>query len=250
MSSRGKKQTFFLFLKLAFLSMVIFCLSRISWVRGLKGYLERPVLDFQRVLYAGKQKIFGSSEETGKPSAEAGQLAVCLEENEAMRRLLGASLPPAWHFIPAKVLSGFDKLKINVGEKAGVEPGMPVVSRDLLVGRISQVEKYFSLVTLVTDPDSRILVVIRTPGQPGIKGRGILTGLFQEQLLLNDVLVSEVIQEGDWVMTSGEGGWLPDLGIGIILKIETGKEKVFKKATVGPFLDYQDLRHVFVISET
>jgi rod shape-determining protein MreC len=269
--NRGLSALGGLFLGLFLSSLLIFHFSQYSLIKNIRGFWERPVLSFQNVILGIKKRFSTppvffktwqeawlariSLEEKERRLLEtAGELSVCLEENEAMRRLLGAPLPSSWHFIPAKVTAFYQKLKINVGEKAGVEKGMMVISENLLVGRVESVERLSSQVVLVTDPSLKIAVIIREEGQPGIKARGILSGYFQNQMTLSEVLKSENVEPGDLVFTSGEEdsvvgetGWLADLLIGEVKEIEESQEKVFKKGIVSPLIDFQNLRSVFVV---
>lgn len=263
MTKKNHQETFFFFF-LCFLSLVIFYFSQFERAKAVRGYFERPILSFQRSVYRFKGRLGDSlffwkgwrqkAEEKALLEAEirnlslkAGELSVCLEENEEMRRLLGAPLPASWYFIPAKVVGSYQRLKIDVGEKAGVRIGREVVSGGLLVGRIVSVEKHSSQVAAVTDSSLKIPVVVRSPGERGIKAEGILSERAGERLVLKEVLKSEGVEEGDLVFTSGEGDWLPDLLIGEVEVVEEEKGKVFKRALVSSLIDWEGLRYVFVV---
>lgn len=252
------------FIVFSFLSWLFFLTSRLTFFKDLRGFIEQPFLFSQATANTLKQKLSvintfiklgqvswreneSLKRQIKELSLKSSQLGVCLEQNDSMRRLLAAPLPPSWHFIPAKAISFYQKIKINVGEKAGVEKGLTVVSENFLLGRIESTEKFSSVVILATDPSLKIPVVVRASGVAGIKAKGILSGYYQEQMVLEQVLKSEKISQGDFVYTSGEGDWLPDLLIGKIDKIEQGEEKVFQKAWVNSFLDYQNLRYIFVV---
>lgn len=265
MQKKGSK-TLILFLTLTLLSLFFVWLSRFAFIGDFRGFLGRPFLGVERVIFATRQSLLGklvflknwrlhykqrlNLEKQIRVSAiQSGDLAACLEENAAMRRLLGAPLPPSWHFIPAKAIGEYERLKINIGEKAGVKPGLMVISENVLVGKVERVEKYFSLVVLAADPGLKIPVIVRSPQKAGIIGRGILSGYSKEQFVLEELLKSEAIDEGDLVFTSGEGEWLPDLMIGQIEKIEESQGKVFKKAWVASLVDWQNLRNIFVVKD-
>lgn len=265
MKKKGSK-TVFLFLALAFLSLFFVWLSRFAFIKNFRGFLGRPFLGVERVIFATRQSLLGKlvflknwrrnykqkldlEKQVRVLAVQSGDLATCLEENAAMRRLLGASLPPSWHFIPAKAIGEYERLKINIGEKAGVKPGLMVISENVLVGKVERVEKYFSLVVLATDPGLKIPVIVRSPQKEGIKGRGIISGYFKERFVLEELLKSEAITEGDLVFTSGEGEWLPDLIVGQIEKIEESQGKVFKKAWATSLVDWQNLRNIFVVKD-
>ncbi|HUW21640.1 MAG TPA: rod shape-determining protein MreC [Candidatus Bathyarchaeia archaeon] len=271
MSNKDIRKAVKPFLILFLLSLIIMYSTKFALVKKARSLLDRPILFLQRSVFSARQKLGDSlvilrsgqekyqektllEEKTRNLAVTSGQLSVCREESAAMRRLLAAPLPPAWNFIPAKVIGRYQQLKINVGKKAGVESGMVVIADEILVGKIDTAGDYTSSVILVTDSSVKIPVVIRTPGNPGIKARGLINGYFDERLSLSEVLKSEDIKEGDLVFSSGEDkspdseiDWLPDLLIGKIDKVEEGKEKVFKKAWAYSLLDLQNLRYVFVV---
>lgn len=264
MNKKVDQNRLFLFLMLFFLSLLFYYFSRFELVRDVRSFFERPVLLLQREMVVIGQKVLSplnfltsagklnkEKEELEKQLAalavKAGDVTVCLEENESLRKMLAAPLPPSWHFIPAKVIGFFGQVKLNVGEKAGVETGMTVIAENLLVGRVVSVEKYSSLIEVYNNQNLKIPALVRSVGEPGIRAKGIVNGSVGDNLMLEEVLKSEILNEEDLVFSSGEGGWLPDLLIGQIATVEEGKEKVFKKAQIKPFLDINDLRYVFVV---
>ncbi len=252
-----------LFLIYFLLSLLLVYFSRGAFFKKVRGFFEPPVLWGQRVVYSWRQDLelplrawkerktlyeenLKLKEKWRNLAAETGELAACREENEQMRHLLAAPLPANWHFIPGRVIGRFERLKINIGSKAGVSPGMAVVSQNLLVGKVETVEDYSSLLLPLTQAKVKIPVVIR----PGQEASGAARGMVEGQgegLILSEVLQSEGVKEGDLVFTSGEGDWLPDLLIGEVGPLEKGPEKVFQKAPVRYLLDLANLRYLFVV---
>lgn len=264
MQKSNDRKKIFPFFAFLFFSFLLIFLNRFPIFKNFLGRVESPFLSLQSLVFSSKLKlvrsfkIWSSLKEISKKEEElkekidqyeidAGRLAVCLEENEQMRKLLDAPLPPSWSFIPAKVIAGGVRLKINIGQKAGISPGLAVVSANRLVGKINEVNSFSSLVTPVDSPNLKITVVVRREKEKGIKARGLLVGLQEGNLLLKEVLKDEKISIGDLVYTSGEDNWPTDLLIGRIDKITSGKDQVFQEAKVEPSVDYQDLRNVFVV---
>jgi rod shape-determining protein MreC len=263
MDKKDNRRTVFLFLALSFLSLLVFYLSRWSVLISMRSFFERPVVLLQQAVYGVVQRTrdrlsFVRAERSSAGEAafeeqekelllKTGELATCLEENTAMRRLLGAPMPPAWHFIPAKIVGFYKRLKINVGRRAGVREGMMVVSESFLVGRVTTTTAFSSSVALVSDPTLKIPIVMRSPDGARIKGRGVLTGSGEQEMVVSELLKGELVLEGDLVFTSGEGEWLADILIGEVEEIVAGKEKVFQKAFVSSPVDFGALRHVFVV---
>jgi len=180
-------------------------------------------------------------------AVEQNQLSLCQEENEKIKKLLGASLSAKWQFMEAKVIGINEKMKIDKGAKAGLQPGMTVVSENVLLGKIETVVDNESSIQMVYEPNLKIPVVVKRPNQAGVQARGLLTGQYKSKMILDRVLQAEDLQKGDIVTTSGEEGWLPDLVIGQIEEVMPKSAEVYQKAQVSGLLDYQQLRIVFVV---
>lgn len=253
-----------LFLLFLFLSFSLLLLDRTGRIRAVRGLVERPILAIEERLHILKLSSF----EAFKPlsfsqkkeeelmrlegqvrqlSAASAQLSACLEENEAMRRLLRAPLPPEWKFLPAVVVGVSEKMRIDKGKKAGVSEGAMVVFENVLVGKVIRVGEYDSLVQLPTDPSSKIPSLVRRPGEKGIRARGLLIGQFGG-LLLDRVLQEEDVGRGDQILTLGEEGWLPDLVIGQIEEVLPEADGLYQKARASSLVDYKNLRTVFVVT--
>lgn len=228
----------------------------------MRGVIERPILAMESKIYdfkqasdraikplsywrSGERELMRLQGELRQLAVESSQLSVCLEENERMRALLGAPLPPQWKFLSAKVVGMTEKMKIDKGRRDGVREGMMVVSENILVGKVVSVEERSALVQLPTDPASKIPVVVKKPGSLGVQARGLLLPS-KEGLIVDRILQTEDVREGDLVLTEGEG-WLPDLLIGQIQEVLGQEAAIYKQARVSPLIDYETLRIVFVV---
>lgn len=249
---------------LIFSSLLLAFFDRRGWIKPLRNFGEKPFLWAEKKVYflsrfsqqflvyfSSKKKLAEEKEKLEEKlknlAVEQNQLSSCLEENEKMRRLLGAPLPANWKFLPAKVVGISGKMRIDKGEKDKVEEGMMVVAENILVGKISQVMAESSLVDLPKSPGVKIPVIVRRPGGKGIQARGLLLN-FGENLLLDRVLQKEDIQAGDLVVTSGED-WLADLLVGQIEEVLPKSAEIYQKAKVKPLFDYDQLQTVFVVTK-
>lgn len=238
------------FFLLVFSSLLIFADKKI-WLQSPKSIIQRPFI-------WAEERIFAAFQKTKSPPADfeekLRQLAVsqndlnaCREENEKMRKLLGAPLPPKWKFLDAKVIGQVSgQMRINKGEKEGVKKDSNIISENILVGKVVSVGEHDSWVQLVSSPESKIPVVVKRSGSPGVQARGLLLSE-RGNLRLDRVLQSEDIQKGDLVVTSGEAGWLPDLLIGQVVEVLPKTPEVYQKAKVTPLVDYDKLRIVFIV---
>ncbi|GAA0392917.1 rod shape-determining protein MreC [Brevundimonas terrae] len=111
---------------------------------------------------------------------------------------------------------------VNLGTGDGVQAGNPVLSEHGVVGRISGVSGRVSRLVLLTDVSSRIPVMVERTN-----ARAILTGDASRNPRLDYVRGVNMVQAGDRVITSGDGGGFPrGLPIGTVAKSVDGSWRV------------------------
>lgn len=263
MGSESLRKVFPLFLFLILISLFLFLIDNFGWLKGARGVVQRPFLALERPIYSifqysnstikqltdrsQSQQIIELQTQLRQLAIDQNQLATCFEENEHLKKLLGAPLPPKWQFKMARVVGVTEKMRIDLGRRDGVEEGMIVVAENIYVGQVVSVGEKDSQVQLLNDPNSKIPVVIKQPGSAGAHARGLLMGQFGGNLLLDRVLQEEDIRQGDLVVTSGEEGFLPDLVIGQIKEILPSTAEIYQQAIVTPLIDYSSLRFVFLV---
>ncbi len=144
-------------------------------------------------------------------------LAISLQnENQRLRTLLGVQTDPP---IPSAngltVLESHgpfgDSRLINVGSDHGVDVGNPVISEHGVVGRVVGVSRGASRVLLLTDIASKTPVLVARTN-----ARAILTGDGGPNPKLAYLRGDNPVQQGDRILTSGDGGLYPrGLPVGI-----------------------------------
>lgn len=136
---------------------------------------------------------------------------------------------------------------VNAGTKKGVTLGASVIYKNYLIGSVSQVEPYRSLVNLVYSPDLVIAVKdIDTKNQT----EGIVSGDYGTSLKMERVLQKESLATGDVLVTSGrEGFFEPGYIVGRVGDIYEIPTEPLKSAEVIPFIDIESLDFVFVLSK-
>lgn len=136
-------------------------------------------------------------------------------------------------------------ITINVGAQQGVEMGMPVVSGGAgLVGRVDQVGPRTSRIQLLTSADSQFAALLQTS-----RVTGLVSGQPDNTLRMEWISQEEDISEGEIVITSGLGGFLPKgLVVGQVTKVEQADYELFQVATVRPAVDFSRLELVLVIT--
>lgn len=263
MNNGSLRKVFPFFLLLVLVAVFFLLFDYFGWLTGVEGFIQRPFLFLEKPLYSffqssretvgelidrsESQQIIELQTQIRQLAIDQNQLATCLEENEHLKKLLGAPLPADWQFKMARVVGLTDKMKLDLGADDGLKEGMTVVSENIYVGRIMTIGDNYSLVQLSSDINSRIPVVIKKTAASGVQARGLLVGQFGGKLLLDKVLQEESLYQGDLVVTAGEEGYLPDLVIGQIKEVLKGTAEVYQQAVVSSLVDYSSLRFVFVV---
>jgi rod shape-determining protein MreC len=168
-------------------------------------------------------------------------------------RVIGAPLSPQLRVL---------RLKIDRGDRE-VATDMPVITSAGPVGRVDRVYGDYADVVLISDPSSRIDVVIRDPAQPAAQAggaRGLLVGMGRADSYACKIEWLErqgrpgpqpstdaKVKIGDEVVTSGLGASFPaGLVVGKVSKI-IGDDGMFQSVEVNPTVDVSRVRAVMVL---
>lgn len=189
-----------------------------------------------------KQKIIQMEEYKRELEVLKQKIQLLEEENNTFRTQLETPLPPSWNYVPAYVLGSERYLIIDKGTRNGVAKDMPVLSENIIIGKIFATSQKTSRVQLLWDPDAKVSV------KTNKNVRGLLTGSFGNKLLLSKILQKEQLNNLDVVLTSGEEGIYPaNLIVGKVDEVSSRQEDVYKQATVVPLISYEKLNYVFVL---
>jgi rod shape-determining protein MreC len=144
---------------------------------------------------------------------------------------------------------------INRGSDDGLRRGMPVVTDQGLVGRVSAITANAARVQLITDPAINVNVLISDPnrnenGQPQpSKAEAMLTGSLTGDINLDMIPQDDTVSTGDLVLTSGLGGnYMPNILVGQITGVRKRDFDLFQQASVQPVVDFTNLEIVLVIT--
>lgn len=141
-----------------------------------------------------------------------------------------------------------DTLTLNRGTKHDVAVGNCVVSAEgYLVGVVSEVGYNWCTVLTSVDTDTEIGArIFRT--QEVVVAEGDLALMDEGKLKLSYLSDSSRVLIGDYVLTSGLGGFYPsDLVIGTVDATMTDDDGLAQYAIVSPLVDFDTLREVFII---
>jgi len=144
---------------------------------------------------------------------------------------------------------GQDELSINKGSDDGILEDMPVINQQqVLFGKVFEVYKNFSRITLISNKNSVVNVKIQQADTITPKIDGVVKGKGGFEVFLDLVPIDETINKGDVLVTSSLEGTFPkDLLVGRIDEVEKNDQNPHQQAKVKPFLDVST-DNLFVIT--
>ncbi len=170
------------------------------------------------------------------------------DENERLKEILGFRKAIPFATTPAEVIgrdpsNWSNSLIINKGITQGVQPNRAVLSTKGLVGRVLEAGRYSSRILLITDPNSKVGVVIQRNRQGGM-----LVGRPGGLCKMIYIALDSDVTKGDRVITAGLGSAFPK-GILVGQVIAVGKEpgRLYKYALVRTSQDMTKLEEVLCI---
>ena len=137
-----------------------------------------------------------------------------------------------------------NKIFIDLGKKDGIKVDMIAVYGDYLVGKIIDVYSDYSVVELITNPNS----IISAKTEADILG--IARGSDEEDGLLyfQPSIVEDNLKEGEEIVTSGVSNIFPEgIKIGKIENIDDKENYSYKRITIKPPFESKDLKELIVI---
>jgi rod shape-determining protein MreC len=155
---------------------------------------------------------------------------------------------PAYDYVAADVIGRdpspfLQYVIINRGSDDGLRRGMPVVTAQGLVGRISAVTAGAARVQLITDAGSVVNIALQS-SEAGAVLQGSLTGEMTLTMIPQDV----GLEPGELLLTSGLGGnFPPNILIGQVTGVRSRSFELFQTASVQPVVDFARLEIVLVI---
>lgn len=226
-------------------------LTPVHNVVALFGYHANQVGSFLSSVGSLKVENERLLEETIELRARVAMLSDVVRENELLREERGLLSRDRFDFKSAEVIgrdsvSSGGAILINIGETAGVRKGMAVVvEKGVLIGRVVETSPFSSRILLVSDSESALNAISGAD-----EARGIVRGEYGLGLVLDMVLQTDTLREGDEVITSGLGGDVPrGFLIGTVTSIESSNDRLFQRATLVSPVRFDRLRFVSVVLE-
>jgi rod shape-determining protein MreC len=173
------------------------------------------------------------------------------EQNRALRgqlKFVDSPLFPAdYSPVNTRILSWSSEFEqqvvIAAGSDRGIKQDTPIVTRDGLVGRVTDVTGSAAQVTLLTDENSAVPVRDQKTGAKGL----LRHGQAEDSLLLDFVLKTANVRVGDVIVTSGTTSkQYPSLFpagilIGVVTSVGQSDTALYKQIQVDPYVDFSGL---------
>ncbi len=256
-----RKNWIYIFVFFLILSFLIFLLFRLSIFRPVSSFVQSVFSPAQTLIYSVTlgfgldQKIKDLENKNIVLQNKILEQEKLIADNKALRDQFAVSNPTSRSLIEANVISSpsfipgitvAESLIVNKGQKDGVNVGMSVVYKDNIVGVVKEASEYTSKITLITNSSfSVISETFETKAQGVIKGQGA------GEMILDNVVLSQSLKQGDLVLTKGEGDLktlvMPNLVIGKILSVNKNPSDLFQVAKVKSLLDFSHLSTVFIV---
>jgi rod shape-determining protein MreC len=259
------------FALLVVVSLLLLGLRNTDVVRGSSTFVTQLLVPVQQVLAgvgaAGDRfasaiaQIDQLREDNSRLQTENDRLTldnVRLREQaiagQQAERLLALQRNVPFESVPAPVIARdpagvLHSIVLGLGTDDGVKVGHVVLSDQGLVGRVSEVGTNYSKVLLVTDSSSIVSALVQ-----GSRATGIVRGQFGDSLIMDWLLQTEPVKEGDVVITAGLGIgdelrslYPKGLVIGTIAQVKTAEAAAYNRAIITPAVDLRRLEHVLVV---
>ena len=141
----------------------------------------------------------------------------------------------------------FSSFTIGAGKSSNVMAGMPVISKDGLIGKVTESGATWSKVTSIIDSSSSVSAIVERTRDSGTVVGEIDTVNRKFSLKMEHLPIDTTIQPGDKIITSGLGGNYPKgIEIGIVSEVEEVSDGS-KNVTITPSADFSRMEEVMII---
>jgi len=215
--------------------------SSITYPIVFANSMYNGVQDYAEALLYNKHLIAENSD----LKHELDKLKIEASENKKLRKLLHMTDVSVAEEMTVRVIANaFDPhiktFTINAGSHHNIEVGQVLINQHGLIGKVIDVTRNISKVLSVTDVNFKIPVIFSQS-----RSKSIVSGMpFSSDTLVADLIsLDEEVQDGEAVMTSGEGGVTP---YGILIGYAAHEnDKVIIKSSVN----WDDLEYAQVLKK-
>lgn len=259
-------------LALAFVIGVVTVLHYAGLLTGIEQLLRRAVTPASKAIYSVSVNIGDRSEHFDsvdelrqaysalRQNSSAEQVAqveleLLRQENTELRKQLRYFETSDVFHTGAEVIGSVvgkniepfgTTLVINKGKQHGISIDDPVIAgTGILVGKIIRVQEDSAIIQLLTDNRSKIAATIMNSEY----SIGVVEGGYDLSVRMSLIPQNERISVGDTVITSGLEDSIPrGLLIGTVDVVQRETYEAFQEAVISPFVSFDDLRIVSIIT--
>jgi rod shape-determining protein MreC len=180
--------------------------------------------------------------------ARSVELDEVRDENVRLTALLGLkarqdSVTTAARVIARDPANWNSSLMINKGRAQGVKPGMPVINKLGVVGKVAEVAEHSAKVILVNDPGFSVAVVDQRSREAGL-----LSGSLSGKCRLSYLPEETDVKQGDQIVTSLLSNAFPEgLLVGRVVEVYAAGGISDARAEVRPAVDVAKIEEVLVV---
>ncbi|MFW2489972.1 rod shape-determining protein MreC [Clostridium chromiireducens] len=268
---RNKLAVTIIVLSVSFLGLIVYTVKKEnrSIIESGAGSTLNPV---QSLLYSGTNRIketldfflnFSEVKAQNKELIEKNQelesklstYSDLKEENDRLRGILNFTEERNnYNYIPCDIIgySGgnfLDGYIVNKGKNANIQKGMIVIAAQGLVGQVTSVGENWSIVQSLVNENIAVSVMVESTRDATGYLKGFKDSKNRNLAKVYDLPMDSEVKEGDVIMTSGVGMLYPkEIRIGEVISVEEDKVKVMKSAVVKPYVDFNKLEELFIVS--
>ncbi len=244
------------------ISLVLIFIGRFGVLDGFASLINRgaaPIKSSAINIFGYQNKnIKELNSENAKLKKELSDRQNLILENKALKDQFAKSGSESLELLPAKVVGfpGFipgkslpEYLILDKGLNSGVKKGSTIIIENYLVGKVIDAKPDFSKVELLNNKNSSFTAKVAS--LDGAEATGVIKGQ-NDEMNFENVLLTLTIRKDDQVLTKGDRdengvGYPPDLIVGKIITVEKKSSDLFQKAKVKSFVDFTNLKTVFIL---
>ncbi|MFN7685566.1 MAG: rod shape-determining protein MreC [Oligoflexia bacterium] len=219
---------------------------------GIQWALDQGAAAFQNYVFLldTRQENLLLVTENRKLLNEIEALKETVQENLRFRELLNFKEKLELETVVARVIgkdvsTEYRAIRLNRGERSGIQKDMAVVTAQGVVGRVLRTTADTADVVTIVDTLSAIDAI-----DARSRARGIVEGLSDDLCQLRFALRTDDIAPNDVLISSGLGGIFPKgVAVGIVSKVTKQPYGITQEVEVRPAVDFSKLEEVLVITK-
>jgi rod shape-determining protein MreC len=211
-----------------------------SPIRGIGSFIEG--------LGASRERLEALEAQNEELRARLAELEEARQENERLSALVEFAEERKLAKLGARVIqrpvaAWEGVIVIDRGSADGVEPGMPVIAAQGLVGQVAEVSSGSARVRLLTDQQSGVAAMIQST-----RALGVVRGSVGGALSLDFIDRALLPVVGDVVLSSGLGGVYPKgVVVGDVVSVDDRRGELYPRVVVTSRVPIDRLEEVFVL---